>query len=132
MITAGQRAGEVIQVPKPRMPSIRALCLFAGVNSLYIDQLEASIKDKTDDLSNQYSIILMCIKDTIYANRIENAACREYDAMFIAKLEGIKDQVEHSGKIEQTYTHIVFQSKNVQDIDSEDVTNQANEAIEGL
>jgi hypothetical protein len=132
IITGGQKAGTVVSIDKPRMPSIKALCLFMGVNSLYIDQLEASIKDKTDDLSNQYSIILTCIRDTIHVNRIENAAVREYDAAFIAKLEGIKDQVEHSGEIKQTYTSIVFQTRNVEDIQAQDVTNDARSALETL
>jgi hypothetical protein len=132
IITGGQKAGTVVTIDKPRMPSVKGLCLFMGVNSLYIDQLEASIKDKEDELSHQYSIILTCIRDTIHINRIENAAVREYDAAFIAKLEGIKDQVEHSGEIKQTYTSIVFQSRNVEDIQAQDVTNDARSALETL
>jgi len=121
IITGGQKAGDIVPVDKPRMPTLKGMCLFLGVNSNYLNHLVDQIEGKEDELSKQYSIILMCIKDTIEVNWFENAAVREYDAMFIAKLSGLTDKVEHSGKIENMVTSITFTEKVIYDTEFEDV-----------
>lgn len=124
LLTGGQSAGTVIDVKKPRMYTIEGLCLYCKVNTKYLNDLEDQIKGKEDEESEQYSHVITYIRDVIRQQRFENAAVREFDAMFIAKLEGIKDSVEHSGEIKQTYTEIVFQTRQVEDIQATDVTNQ--------
>lgn len=132
LLTGGQRAGEVIQVRKPRMFTMQGLCLSMNINTQYIYDLGEQIKDKEDEASRQYSFVIAYIRETISQQRFENSAVREFDGAFIAKLEGLKDSIEHSGEIKQTYTSIVFQTRNVEEVAGEDVTDTAKDALSNL
>lgn len=115
LITAGQRAGEVVELEKPRLPTIKELCLHLGVNSNYINHLVDQVEGKEDEISKQYSIIITCIKDTIEVDWTQKAAVREYDSVFMSKLLGLSDKVEHSGEIKNTVTQIEFIQRSVED-----------------
>ena len=132
LITGGQKAGDIKEVNKHRMYTIEGLCLHIGLNTKYLWQLEEQIKDKLDVDSIRYSNILNHIRDTIRTQRLELAAANELNPLIVSRIEGLKDSVEHSGEIKQTYTSIVFQTRNVEDIQSEDVTNEARSALETL
>ena len=126
IITGGQKAGDIVPLDKPRMPTLKGMCLHLGANSNYLNHLVDQIEGKEDELSKQYSIILTCIKDTIEVNWFENAAVREYDAVFISKLSGLTDKVEHSGEVKNTVTSITFTSRTVEDVEF----SQVNELLD--
>lgn len=121
LITGGQSAGTVIDVKKPRMFTIEGFCLFCQINTKYLNDLEDQIKGKEDDENVQYSHVIKYIRDIIRQQRFEFAAVREFDAMFIAKLEGLTDKVEHSGEVTNKVVSITFTSRTVEDADFSEV-----------
>jgi hypothetical protein len=79
------------------------------------------IGDKEDEESKQYSNIIAYIRNIISQQRYENAAVREFDGAFIAKLEGLTDKVEHSGEVKNTVTSITFVRQAVEDAEYTEV-----------
>lgn len=132
LLTGGQNAGQVIVVDKPRMFTIERLCIYLGVNVKYIIHLDEQIKDKTDVDSIRYSNTIEYIRNTIRTQRLELAAANELNALIVSRIEQLNERVDISGKIENTITSIVFQSRTIQDIQSEDVTDTAQTYLEEL
>jgi hypothetical protein len=121
LITAGQKAGEVVEIEKPRLPTLKEMCLHLGVNSNYLNHLTDQVEGKEDEINKQYSIILTCIKDTIETNWFQNAAVREYDSVFISKLAGLADKSESKIDVTNTVTSITFVRQAVEDADYTEV-----------
>lgn len=127
LITAGQKAGEIVELEKPRLPTAKELCLHLGVNSNYINHLVDQTEGKEDETNKLYSIILTCIKDTIETNWYQNAAVREYDSVFIAKLAGLADKSESKIDVNNTVTSITFVRQAVEDADYTEVNQMLDE-----
>jgi hypothetical protein len=92
-----------------------------GVNTKYLYDLVDQVKDKTDDESIRYSHVYALIREVVRTQRLENAAVREFDGAFIAKLEGLTDKVEHSGEVKNTVTSITFVRQAVEDAEYTEV-----------
>ncbi len=127
LITGGNMGGKVVSVDKPRMFTVEGFCLFCGTNSKYLYHLEESVRDKTDDESIRYSNTINSIREVIRLQRFENAAVNEMNPMFIAKLEGLTDKVEHSGEVKNTVTSITFVRQAVEDADYTEVNQMLDE-----
>lgn len=83
-------AGEIVlkQIPKPRIFSIKALCLFIGVptNSWYVLRHD-----------EEYADIVTKILDVIYCQKFESAAVDIFNPSIVAKDLGLSDRHELSG-----------------------------------
>jgi len=121
LITGGQSAGTVVPVSKPRLFTIEGYCIYLGVNRNYLEQLIKSIEGKKDEINTRYSCVINYIKTIISQQRFEFAAVREFDAMFIAKLEGLTDKIEHSGEVKNTVTSITFTPRTIEDAEFNEV-----------
>jgi len=76
--------------------------------------------------------VIKYIHDCIRLQRVTLAAANELNPLIVSRIEGLKDSIEHSGEVKQTYTSIVFQSRTIEDQTGEDVTNQAQILLENL
>ena len=114
----------IIDIPTQRPYTIEGLCLYLGIDT------DTFLNYGKKDSYVAYFGVIKYVRELIENNQLEGGMVGAYNPAIVIRKLGLKEQIE--SKIEQTYTHIVFQSKNVQDIDSEDVTDQANQAIEGL
>lgn len=115
VITGGAKGGDTVKVEKPRMFTIEGFCIYCNINLKYLNFIEYSIEGKEDDESIQYSNVINYIRTIIRQQRFENAAVNEMNPMFIAKLEGLTDRIEHSGEVKNTVTSIRFVQSAVQD-----------------
>ena len=115
LITSGQLGGTVVAVDKPRMFTVEGFCLWCGINTKYLYQLDEQVRDKNDEESLRYSYIISYIRETIRSQRFELAAVNEINPMFVSKLEGLTDKVEHSGEVKNTVTHIEFVQRSIED-----------------
>ena len=81
-----------VELPHTRPYTIQGLCLYLDCNTAYFRQFEASLKDKDDDISNNFSTIITRINETIYKQKFEGAACGFYNANIIARDLGLSDK----------------------------------------
>jgi len=88
MIKAGQRAGEIIKVPRPLIPSFKGFAIFCGVDehTLYTYLKSDSHKDFNQPLTY--------IKDILSANLLENGVTGEANSMLVARLLKLTDRTD--------------------------------------
>lgn len=67
-------------------------CRFAGVNSVYLQQLEDQLKGKEDEQSKEFSNIIILIKETCFQQKFENAVIGVYKENIIARDLGLTDK----------------------------------------
>lgn len=85
---------DVQEVEKPHIRpfTLYGLCSYLDCNSVYFNQFEASLKDKNDKLSQDFSKIITRIRETIFRQKFEGAACGFYNASIIARDLGLEDK----------------------------------------
>ncbi len=74
--------------------TIQGLTAYLNCNSVYFYQFEKSLKEKTDQMSKDFSQILTDIRDTIYRQKFENAAIGVYKENIIARDLGLTDKAD--------------------------------------
>lgn len=74
--------------------TIQGLCLYLGCNVLYFKQFEESIKDKTDELAKDFSIILSRVREIIYTQKFTGAAAGFLNPNIIARDLGLTDKTD--------------------------------------
>jgi hypothetical protein len=115
LLTGGQKAGTVTILDKPRMLTVEGFCLFMGVNTKYLYELNEQVKDKNDEVSIQYSYIIQYIRDIIRCQRLELAAANELNALIVSRIEGLTEKVEQVGNISAPIVQIVFTQHTIND-----------------
>lgn len=85
---------EEVRLPKMRAFTIQGLCLYLGCNVLYFKQFEESIKDKTDELAKDFSIILSRVREIIYTQKFTGAAAGFLNPNIIARDLGLTDKTD--------------------------------------
>lgn len=96
-IKSGERTGDIISVPVPVPFTIKRLCLFLGVNSRYFNQFEKSLKDKTDQTSQDFSSIITRIEEIIYTQKFEGSAVGIFNANIISRELGLAEKIQEEG-----------------------------------
>jgi hypothetical protein len=91
-IRGGERAGEVIEVNKMRAFTIEGLCTYLDVNVQYLNDLEKSLKDKTDQSSKDFSVVITWAKQVIRQQKLEGAAANLLNATIVSRMEGLVDK----------------------------------------
>lgn len=79
-------------VSKIRPFTMQGLCLFLDVNTVYFNHFEESLKGKEDDLSNDFSKIVIRIREIIYNQKFTGAASGFFNSNIIARDLGLKDR----------------------------------------
>lgn len=93
-IKSGDRAGEIINIPVPVPFTIQRLCLFLGVNSHYFSQFKKSLKEKNDDVSQDFSSIITRIEEIIDTQKFEGAAVGIFNSNIVARSLGLSEKVQ--------------------------------------
>jgi hypothetical protein len=88
----------IAKIPTERPYSIKGLCIYLGVNELYINQLEQSLKEKEDEKSKDYSKILTYVRDVIYQQKFDGAATGAFNWAIIARDLSLKEKSEVTGE----------------------------------
>lgn len=90
-IKSGERAGELIPIPT-RTPLTRGnLCIFAGINR---DTL-ANYASNKEGYENHFVITKQAL-EIIDNNQLEGALVGAYNPNLVARLQGIKEQTDHT------------------------------------
>lgn len=132
IIKGGNNAGKLTTRPVKQMFMIEGLCVYLGINTKYLAQMLDNIKDRTDEESVRLTNVIKYIHDCIRLQRVTLAAANELNPLIVSRIEGLKDSIEHSGEVKQTYTSIIFQSRTIEDQDCKDLTAEAQNYLANL
>lgn len=95
-IKSGPRAGESYTVKKKNLITEAGFCFFIGVNSNYIqDRANAFTHDWeefNDEIALGFLKVVNDIRKFITEDMDRGAVSGQYDAMYVARLRGLKDQ----------------------------------------
>lgn len=91
-IRGGDMAGTKIELNKMRPYTIEGLTAYLDVNTLYFTDFEKGLKDKTDQLSKDFSLVVTRIRETIRRQKFEGAASGFFNATIIARDLGLQDK----------------------------------------
>ena len=89
----GKDADEVHR-PHIRPFTIQGFVLYCDASVNFFNQFEESLKGKKDKLSKDFSLITMRIRETIFRQKFEGAACGFYNANIIARDLGLTDKAD--------------------------------------
>lgn len=88
---------KMVKLPKMRAFTIHGLCLYLGCNVMYFNHFESDLKDKDDQVSKDFSMIVSRIRETIYHQKFTGAAAGFLNPNIIARDLGLRDSKELSG-----------------------------------
>jgi hypothetical protein len=83
-----------VDKPHTRPFTMQGLCLYLDCNTVYFNQFENSLKGKEDAESQGFSKIITRIRDIIYKQKFEGAACGFYNPNIIARDLGLRDNAD--------------------------------------
>lgn len=84
------------KIATARPYTISGLCIYLDCHSKYFYDFEASLKEKTDQISYDFSHIITWAKEIIYTQKFEGAAVGAFNANIIARDLGLTDKKEVS------------------------------------
>lgn len=91
--------GKEVLKPKMRAFTMQGLTRYLHCNVAYFNHFEASIKDKTDEVSKDFSQVISRIRETIYEQKFTGAAAGFLNANLIARELGISDKADTNMKV---------------------------------
>jgi hypothetical protein len=94
----GKDATEV-EKPKMRAFTMQGLCRYLECNTVYFNQFESSLKDKSDEVSKDFSKIATRIRETIFEQKFTGAAAGFLNANLIARELGISDKQDINANV---------------------------------
>lgn len=91
----------LVELPKMRPYTLHGLTLYLDCNTMYFTQFENGLKDKSDDISKDFSIVITRIREVIYNQKFSGAASGFLNANIIARDLGLADKTDFTSKGEQ-------------------------------
>lgn len=97
--------GKLIKIPVSRPYTEAGFCAFHDLGINYIRQLWDSVKDKKDEESTKYSLVLTRARAKCYAQKFEGAAVGAFNANLISRDLELVDRTESDIKQKVTIKH---------------------------
>ena len=95
----------LVELPTARPYTIQGLCSYLdGINVGYFNDFEESLKDKTDNASKDFSVVITRIRETIYQQKFEGATVGAFNATIISRDLGLTDKKDHTSNGETITT----------------------------
>jgi hypothetical protein len=95
---------QLIELPKMRPFTMQGLCIYLGVNTLYFRDFEKGLEGKIDDMSKDFSQIIIHIHECIYNQKLSGAASGFLNANIIARELGLVEKSENKTEATQNIT----------------------------
>ena len=83
-----------VQIPHIRPLTFQGLCMYVDANTQWYSQFEKSLVGKDDQLSKDFSVICSRIRDIIYRQKFDGAACGFYNPLLISRDLGLADKTD--------------------------------------
>lgn len=102
-----------VELPRMRALTLEGLTCFLDVNVMYFNDFEKGLAGKEDDLSKDFSRVITHVREIIRNQKFVGAAAGFLNPNIIARDLGLTDKqdIEHSGKVAQTFNVIVDNSE---------------------
>jgi len=107
----GPKKIEIVNLPKMRPYTIMGLCIFLGVNTMYLRDFEMLIDRKGEnvtEMDKDFSRILAYIKETIYTQKFSGAASGFFNPVIISRDLGLREQTENKHETNVTVQGIEY------------------------
>jgi hypothetical protein len=114
----------IVEIPTQRPFTIEGLCNYLGIT--YETFLNYEKKESYSDFFS----VLAYVRKLIENQQLEGGMVGAFNPAIVIRKLGLKEQIE--SKVDQTYTSIVFQTRSVEDVQAQDVTDQENPALDTL
>ena len=85
------KESQMVEIPTSSPFTLTGLCIFLGVNTVYFNQFEK-------ECSEDFSKVIMYIREVIYTQKFEGAAVGAYNANIIARDLGLVDKKDVTEK----------------------------------
>lgn len=95
---------EIAKIPMMRPFTIQGLSSYLDCNTQYLAQFEASLKEKNDALSKDFTLVITRIREAIYNQKFSGAASGFFNANIIARDLGLADKKD----VDKTVTKVNF------------------------
>lgn len=89
---------ERVELPKMRAFTMQGLCMYLDTHSQYLCEFKRLLKDKNDDLSKDFSVIVTRIEEIIYNQKFTGAAAGFLNPNIIARDLGLRDNSDITTK----------------------------------
>ena len=89
----------LISIPTKIPYTIQGLTLYLDCGVMFFNQFEDSLKDKTDPISKDFSLICSRIRDVIYNQKFTGASVGYFNAAIIARDLGLVDKKDVTGDV---------------------------------
>lgn len=88
------KGGSLVKIPTSRPYTEAGFCAFHGLGINYLRDLWSAIKDRDDDESKLYSLVITRARAKCYAQKFEGAAVGAFNANIIARDLGLAEKTE--------------------------------------
>lgn len=88
------KENDEVRIPKMRPFTLHGLCRYLDCNTLYFNDFQEGLKDKTDELSKGFSLVITRIRETIYEQKFTGAAAGFLNPNIIARDLGLVDKTD--------------------------------------
>ncbi len=95
VIKGGEFAGQIVPVPIARPYSEIGFCAHHDLSEKYINHLAASLEGREDEISKQFSTILLRARAKCRAQKFEGAAVGAFNANIIARDLGMVEKTQN-------------------------------------
>lgn len=95
-VKTGKFAGKFVNVPLGRPYTETGFIAFHGLGKDYLRQLEASLKEREDEVSKDISGVLSWAKNVCYTQKFEGAVVGVFNANIIARDLGLVEKTDHT------------------------------------
>lgn len=116
-----QKTGELINVPKARVMTIKGFCLYAGMTE---STFAFYLKDEL------YAEICEIIRDAIYNNKYEGAVAGVFNSNVVIRDLGLNDTVNHTLSDRRKSTAELFPT--IEEIEAEVIDETTDEDIKKI
>lgn len=87
-------ANPIVNIPSKRPYEFGELCVFMGVNKKYFNDFEDGLKGKDDELSLEFSDVIMYVKDKIHSSIVMGGLLGTVNPMIASRIAGLKDRTD--------------------------------------
>lgn len=115
-IKSGDRAGELIEIKKPKIKSIESFCLFIGIS---YKSFFNWINEESENIDKELFHTITCIREELNEYRRSLALNEIISAPFLMAVDGIKQQYEINSNVQLNSLPVNI-ANNVIDLTSSD------------
>jgi len=84
-VVRGPRSLPVLALPKLRAYTLKGLYVYLGCGDKYFNHFEAQLAGKSDEVSEEYLLVISLIRDVVYEQKFTAAAAGELNPGLIAR-----------------------------------------------